>query len=72
MHVSIRVKGHLDQGWQDWLEGLQIQHEPDGTTMLTGRLQDQPALYGILIKLNRLSLSLLFVQSNEAMEKDSS
>ena len=68
MHISIRIKGHLDQGWQPWLEGLQIRHEPDGTTVLTGLLKDQPALYGILIKLNQLSLSLLSLQSSEPME----
>ncbi len=72
MHISIRVKGHLDQGWQAWLEGLQIQHKSDGTTILTGQLKDQPALYDILIKLNHLSLSLLSLQSCEAMENDPS
>ena len=69
MQVSICVKGHLDSSWQSWLEGLQIRHEPDGTTMLTGLLKDQPALYGILTKLNRLGLSLLSLQSSEPMEK---
>jgi hypothetical protein len=68
MDISIRVKGHLDQGWQGWLEGLQIRHESDGTTMLTGTLPDQPALYGILIKLNHLGLVLLSLQSSEPME----
>ena len=38
MHVSIRIKGHLDPGWQEWLEGLQIVHEPDGTSRLSGTL----------------------------------
>src|SRR6266571_480939 len=42
MHVSIRIKGHLDPGWQEWLEGLQIVHEPDGTSRLSGTLKDQP------------------------------
>jgi hypothetical protein len=72
MHVSIRIKGHLDASWQEWLEGLQILHESDGTTVLSGHIQDQPALYGILIKLNHLSLSLLFLQSCESMEQDPS
>ncbi len=68
MHVSIRIKGHLDPSWQERLEGLQIRHESDGTTELTGQLTDQAALYGLLIKLNRLSLSLLALQSNEPMD----
>lgn len=65
MNVSIRVKGHLDQSWQQWLEGLQIEHEPDGTTRLFGTLQDQPALHGVLTKIARLSLTLLSLETNE-------
>ncbi|GHP00521.1 hypothetical protein KSF_105680 [Reticulibacter mediterranei] len=68
MHVSICFKGHLDPSWQSWLEGLQIRHMSDGTTMLTGTLQDQPALYGVLNKLNQLNLSLLFLESNDKAE----
>ena len=43
MHVSIRIKGHLDQSWQEWLEDLQIVHEEDGTSQLSGTLPDQSA-----------------------------
>jgi len=43
MHVSIRIKEHLDPGWQEWLEGLQIVHEADGTSRLSGTLSDQSA-----------------------------
>ena len=66
MHVSIRIKGHLDQSWQSWLEGLQIVHDPDGTSRLVGLLPDQPALQGVLHKINRLSLSLLSLETSEA------
>jgi len=65
MHVSIRIKGHLDPGWQEWLEGLQIVHEPNGTSRLSGMLKDQPALHGVLTKLSRLSLTLLSLESSE-------
>jgi dihydrofolate reductase len=27
MHVSIRIKGHLDPSWQPWLEELVIVHD---------------------------------------------
>lgn len=64
MQVSIRIKGHLDQDWQAWLEGLQIIHEADGTSRLFGPLQDQPALYGMLNKINRLSLTLLSLETS--------
>ena len=65
MHVSIRIKGHLDQSWQQWLEGLQIVHEADGTSRLSGTLQDQSALYGVLMKIDRLSLTLLSFESSD-------
>jgi len=65
MQVSIRIKGHLDPSWQQWLEGLQIRQEPDGTSRLFGSLQDQPALYGVLAKISRLSLTLLSLETSE-------
>jgi hypothetical protein len=71
MHVSIRIKGHLDQNWQQWLEGLQIVHEPDGTSRLSGRLQDQSALYGVLSKIDRLSLTLLSLERSETRPEES-
>jgi hypothetical protein len=69
MNVSIRVKGHLDPSWREWLEGLQIVHETGGTSRLFGFLQDQPALYGVLTKLGRLNLTLISLESSEGMNK---
>ena len=71
MQVSIRIKGHLDPGWQEWLEGLQIVHELDGTSRLSGTLKDQPALYGVLQKLDRLSLTLLSLERSETPPDES-
>jgi hypothetical protein len=45
---EIRVHGHLDERWADWLEGLAFTHGSDGTTTLTGPLADQAALHGVL------------------------
>jgi hypothetical protein len=66
VQVKIRVKGHLDPSWQEWLEGLQIEHAPDGTSRLSGTLTDQPALSGLLTKLSRLSLTLLSLECVES------
>jgi len=68
MQVSIRIKEHLDPGWQEWLEGLQIVHEADGTSRLSGTLSDQSALYGVLNKIDRLSLTLLSLERRERRE----
>ncbi len=65
MHVSIRLKEHLDQSWQQWLEGLEIIHEENDTSCLRGLLPDQAALYGVLNKLDRLHLTLLSLECSE-------
>lgn len=33
---EIRVKGHLEPGWLDWFDGLQIQNLENGETSLIG------------------------------------
>jgi hypothetical protein len=67
MRCHIRVKGHLDPCWQDWFEGLEIIQEQEGTTLFSGPLQDQAALYGILAKIRGLGLTLLALESSEAL-----
>ena len=70
MHYRIHIKEHLDQSWQEWLEGLQIVHEVDGTSLLIGSLKDQPALYGVLTKIGRLNLTLLSLESSELTHRE--
>jgi hypothetical protein len=64
MRYVIRVKGHLDPFWQEWFLPLSITHEGDGTTLLSGPIQDQAALYGILLKLRDLGLTLLSLEAS--------
>ena len=71
MHVSIRIRGHLNPSWQQWLENLQIVHEEGGTSRLSGMLPDQAALYGVLQKLDRLSLTLLLLERYETRPDES-
>jgi len=71
MHVAIRIQGHLDLSWQEWLEHLQIVHEEAGTSRLSGTLPDQAALYGVLQKLDRLSLTLLSLERHETRPDES-
>lgn len=70
MQVLIRIKGHLDPSWQEWLEGLQIVHELDGTSRLSGTLLDQPALTGVLMKINHMSLALLSLETSDPTENE--
>ena len=45
---EIRVKGHLDESWSDWSGGLEMKLSENGEMMLSGRIQDQAALMGML------------------------
>ncbi len=60
-NFEIRVKGHLDDTWLDWLDGLEMKRCDNGEMILTGTIVDQAALLGVLNKLNRLNLPLLSV-----------
>lgn len=59
---EIRIKGHLDDRWADWFEGLTFTHEIDGTTLLDGPLTDQAALHGVLNRIRDLGLPIISVQ----------
>jgi hypothetical protein len=61
----IRIKGHLDDKWADWFEGLTITLEKDGDTLLTGPVVDQAALHGLLKKVRNLGLPLVSVSPVE-------
>ncbi len=56
-----QVRGHLDDHWSDWLGGLAIHLQKDGTTVLVGPVVDQAALYGVINRIRDLGLSLLSV-----------
>lgn len=62
---EIRVKGHLDESWSDWLEGLEVKLLENGEMILFGHIRDQAALMGILNKLYGLNLALLSVSKVE-------
>ena len=58
---AIRIKGHLDQRWVHWFDGLTITLEENGDTRLTGPVVDQAALHGLLKKVRDLGLPLISV-----------
>ena len=68
MRYVIRVKGHLDSFWQSWFENLSIAHESDGTTLLSGPIRDQAALYGLLFKMRDLGLTLLSLDASAPIQ----
>lgn len=69
-HVyEIRVEGHLAGRWSDWFEGLTIDLDPRGETVLTGILGDQAALFGVLTRIHDLNLVLIsIIREPEGLE----
>lgn len=65
LHYRICVKEHVDPSWQPWFAGLEITHEASGMTLLSGPLPDQAALYGVLLKIARLGLTLISLETIE-------
>lgn len=58
---EIRLKGYLDARWAESFEHMSFTHTSDGTTILSGPVVDQAALYGLLRKVRDLGLPLLAV-----------
>jgi len=70
---EIRIKGHLDNRWTDWFEGLTITLEEDGNTLLIGPVIDQAALHGLLKKVRDLGMPLVsvnFVKPSQAKKQE--
>jgi para-nitrobenzyl esterase len=57
---EIRIAGHLGVIWQARFEGLSMQLDPGGETVLSGTL-DQAALHGVLIRIRDLGAELISV-----------
>lgn len=62
---TIRIQGHLNRHWADWFDGMEIIHQPDGVTTLEGVVTDQASLFGLLLKIRDLGISLIAVEPHE-------
>ncbi len=58
---EICLKGHLEDRWAAWFDGLSLSRESDGTTILRGPIPDQAALHGLLHRVRDTGLSLVSV-----------
>src|SRR5574340_331875 len=73
---EFRIKGHLDDRWLDWFEGMTLRYTQDSktgsdVTEITARLADQPALHGFLNRIRDLNLTLLSVRKLNPENGDS-
>jgi hypothetical protein len=58
---EIRFQGRLDDKWVVWFDGLALDPQPEGVTLLSGPVTDQAALHGVLARLRDLGLPLISV-----------
>ncbi len=65
--VEVRIKGHIDRDWSDWITALTVTHSAQGETVLSGSVRDQSALLGLMNKLSGLGLRILSVASKETL-----
>jgi hypothetical protein len=59
MVYQIRIVGHLGPRWADWFGGMATTLEDNGETLLTGPVEDQAALRGLLRKVRYLGMPLI-------------
>jgi hypothetical protein len=58
---EIRVQGRLASRWAEWFDGMTLTPDGEGTSVISGTVADQSALYGLLRKLSDLGVPLLSV-----------
>lgn len=67
---EIRIKGHLDDRWADWFDGMSITRDDNGETRLYGPVVDQAALHALLRKVRDIGLPLLSVSQGDPKRKN--
>lgn len=72
VRYAFRVDGHLDARWSAWFDQLEIDQHDDGTTTLTGVVQDQAQLHGLLAKIRDLGVALVQLEVVEEPDVDGS
>jgi len=66
MYCRIRVHGQLGDDWREYFENMRFAYEGEYITVISGIVEDQSALHGILAKIRSLGLPLLYVECNNA------
>ena len=58
-YSKIRIGGHLDQARTSEFAGMRVTQLSNGESLLYGPIEDQAALFGILIRIRDLGIPLL-------------
>jgi hypothetical protein len=62
--IRIRIKGHLNEKWKEWFDGMDIIYDGDDM-ILYGKIKDKASMHGILNKIRDLNLELISVNPDE-------
>lgn len=61
----IKLEGHLNPAWSEWFDGWRVTPDDDGATLLTGPVNDQSELHGVLARIRDLNLTLVYIHRIE-------
>lgn len=67
---QISIKEQLAVTWAEWFAPLHIWHTATGETLLSGPVRDQAELFGLLLKVYNLNLTLVAVRQVPAATAD--
>jgi hypothetical protein len=72
MNYQIKINGHLNKSWSEWLGNARIESELESDTTIittiTVTVIDQPALFGILDRfrdMNLLPISVVLLEKGK-------
>jgi hypothetical protein len=61
--IRVEVRGVLPSSWTSMFGDVAVTAQPDGTSLLIGRLPDQAAVHGLLGVIRDLGLSLIAAET---------
>ena len=67
--IRVRTVAHLDDWLKDYFGGLNITHEKESTTLISGELPDLPDVYGLILKLRDSGIELVSLQVERLLKK---
>ena len=60
---EIKVKGKLESHWTEWFDFMKVEIQSE-TTVISGFINDQSALQGLMGKISMLGLKVISIKFN--------
>ncbi len=61
--IKVVSEAHLDHWIKDYFGGLDISHQQDSSSVISGELTDMPAVYGLILRLRDAGIVLLSLEA---------